>query len=199
MDSKPFTRFALGSILATSVLAIACGGTVEPDSSAVADAGGDSAETGSVPSKKLAEMSDPELSALCSQQNASYNTKVTAEEQTRIGCAFQGVFAAFDGKTDSEAQQKCQQTYDACLGAPHTPEPAEDNCTKFVTSAKTCTNVTTTELLACTDAQIAAMKTLAAPTYCSTLKVGSTGEVAMPACDVVRAKCPALFGGESPG
>ena len=192
MHSLSQSTFALGTLVLALGLTAAC------SSSSSSSTGGSSAPPPAAsPTKTLETMSAAEAATYCKEAAAYQTGKLTEDEAKRAACAFSGAFSTIGAKTDAEAQQKCQQAYDACLAKPAETSdagPGEDPCATFAADAATCKGLTVAEWNACLDEQVGTFEKLADPKICSTVKVGETGTAAAtPKCDVVKTKCPKLL------
>lgn len=194
---KNFTIFTFVSLF-VALAAVACGGNVSDS-----PGGGTASPPSASPTRTLESMTSAEAQTFCKESLTYYGSKISADEARRAACAILGAFGGVGAKTDAEAQQKCQQSYDACLAKPAEATdagPGEDPCVKFVSDAKTCSSLTVAEWNACQDEQVALFEKLADPKMCSTVTASGGGTATpTPSCDVVNAKCPALLSDTSLG
>lgn len=157
-------------------------------------------DTGLPADKPLSDLTDAEITGLCSKFDQFYSTGSFSMNIEEFTCRFSGVFAAAlsGADTDAAARTACKAAYDSCVA-----EPAEttDECGK---PTGMCT-ATVAELEACANDSAKAVEQLTSsfPT-CAELTLADLmdlggGDEAAPqnpaSCTTFEMKCP---GGPTP-
>lgn len=172
------------------------GGSSGGASSGGASSGGTSGATypsGLPTNKKLSEITDADMVAVCEASKTAPPPLTEAESKKAI-CALTAQFSTLGATTDAEAQAKCQASLDDCLAK---PPSTQDTCGQFKVNPKwkTC-QAPVSEYDACYSEQIVALK--ASVTFdCKSVKAGSVGSSTLSgaACTALEAKCPGSVDG----